>query len=58
MTDHIKGVSYNIRLQISISKNGLENFKFIIYYSHTDPLVIFTDVDNEVIKRLPFPYGL
>ena len=60
MTDHIKGVSSNIRLQRSISKNGLDKFHFIIYYYHTDPLVILTDVETEVIKSFPAlwaPFG-
>jgi len=54
MTDHIKGISSNIRLQRSISKYGLENFHFIIYYYHTDPVVILTDIETEVIKSFPF----
>jgi group I intron endonuclease len=54
MTDHIKGVSSNIRLKRSIYKYGLENFHFLIYYYHTDPSVTLTDVETEVIKSFPF----
>jgi hypothetical protein len=54
MTDHIRGVSSNIRLKRSISKYGLENFNFVIYYYHTDSAVILTDVETEVIKSFPF----
>lgn len=58
MTDHIKGVSSNIRLQRSISKYGLEYFHFVIYYYHTDPAVILTDVETEVIKSFPALWAL
>lgn len=44
LTDHIKGVSSNIRLQRSIAKHGLNNFNFFIYYYHTDPAVLLTDM--------------
>jgi group I intron endonuclease len=54
MTDHIKGVSSNIRLQRSIYKYGLENFHFVIYYYHKDLAVTLTDVETEVIKSFPF----
>jgi group I intron endonuclease len=40
LTDHIKGVSSNVRLQRSIAKHGLNNFYFFIYYYHTDPAVL------------------
>ena len=30
LTDHIKGVSSNLRLQRSIAKNGISNFRFVI----------------------------
>ena len=38
-TDHIKGVSKNIRLQRSIMKHGITSFNFVIYYYHEDPAV-------------------
>lgn len=54
LNDHLKGVSSNIRLQCSITKSGLNNFIFVIYYFHKDPLVILTDVETEIINSFPF----
>lgn len=54
LMDHIRGQDSNIRLQRSISKYGIENFKIYIYYFHTDPLVKLTDIETEVIKSFPF----
>jgi group I intron endonuclease len=52
--DHLRGQDSNSRLQRSISKYGIENFKIYIYYLHLDPLVILTDIETEVIKSFPF----
>jgi len=54
LTDHIKGVSSNVRLQRSIVKHGLNNFNIVIYYYHIDPAVLLTDIETEVIKSFPF----
>lgn len=54
LTDHLRGVSSNIRLQRSIAKLGLNNFIFVIYYFHKDPFVILTDIETEVINSFPF----
>lgn len=54
LTDHLRGVSSNIRLQRSIAKSGLSNFIFVIYYFHKDPSVILTDVETEVINSFHF----
>lgn len=54
LTDHLRGVSSNIRLQRSIAKSGLSNFIFVICYFHTDPSVILTDVETEIINSFPF----
>jgi hypothetical protein len=53
-TDHVKGVSSNIRLQRSIAKHGLNNFSFLIFYYHKDPAVLLTEMETEVIKSFPF----
>ena len=53
-TDHIKGVSSNIRLQRSILKHGITSFNFVIYYYHEDPAVILTDVETKVFQSFPF----
>jgi hypothetical protein len=52
-TDHLKGRDSNSRLQRSISKYGIENFNFVIYYLHNDLAVILTDIETEVIKSFP-----
>ena len=54
LMDHLRGQDSNSRLQRSISKYGIENFKIYIYYFHLDPLVILTDIETEVIKSFPF----
>jgi group I intron endonuclease len=54
LMDHIKGRESNMRLQRSISKYGIENFHFLIYYWHLDPSVILTDIETETIKGFPF----
>lgn len=52
--DHIKGNDSNSRLQRSIAKYNIENFKIYIYYIHSDPSVKITDIETEVIKSFPF----
>jgi len=52
--DHIKGRDSNLRLQRSISKYGIENFHFLIYYWHLDSSVILTDIETETIKSFLF----
>ena len=54
LMDHLKGRDSNSRLQRSISKYGIENFKIYIYYFHIDASVILTDIETEVIKSFPF----
>nr|UEX92947.1 hypothetical protein [Marasmiellus scandens] len=54
LSDHLKGRDSNSRLQRSISKYGIQNFHFVIYYYHKDPAVILTDIETEVIKSFPF----
>jgi|ERR1700753_1438089 len=54
LSDHLKGRESKSRLQRSISKYGIENFNFVIYYLHNDPAVILTDIETEVIKSFPF----
>lgn len=54
LSDHLKGRESNSRLQRSIFKYGLHNFYFCIYYWHTDPSVILTDIETEVIKSFLF----
>src|SRR6266849_800592 len=54
LSDHLKGRDSNSRLQRSISKYGIENFHFVIYYLHSDTTVILTDIETEVIKSFPF----
>ena len=56
MQDHLKGRDSNIKLQRSITKYGIENFIFVIYYWDVQPSVILTDVETEVIKSFPFKY--
>jgi group I intron endonuclease len=46
LRDHLKGVSLNERLQRSITKHGLNNFNLIIYYYHTDPSVLLTEIET------------
>jgi len=52
--DHLKGRDSNSRLQRSINKYGISNFDFVIYYWHTDPYVILTDIETVVIKSFSF----
>ncbi len=54
LMDHLKGKDSNSRLQRSIVKYGIENFKINIYYFHLDASVILTDIETEVIKSFPF----
>jgi len=54
LMDHLKGRDSNSRLQRSIAKYGIENFKIFIYYFHLDSYVILTDIETEVIKSFPF----
>ncbi len=43
-----------MRLQRNISKCGIENFHFVIYYFDLDPSVILSDIETETIKSFPF----
>jgi hypothetical protein len=52
--DHIKRRNSNLRLQRSIKKYGLKSFKVVIYYFHTDPTVLLTDIETRVISAFPF----
>jgi group I intron endonuclease len=52
--DHIKGRDSNIRLQRAIKKYGLTSFNVIIYYFHTDPAVLLTNIETTVISSFPF----
>ena len=54
LLDHLKGRDLNSRLQRSIAKYGIVNFKIYIYYFHLDPDVVLTDVETEVIKSFSF----
>jgi len=54
LMDHLKGRDSNIRLQRNISKYGIDNFQFVIYYWDLDPSVILTDIETEVIKSFSF----
>jgi group I intron endonuclease len=54
LMDHLKGRDSNIRLQRSISKYGIQNFYFVIYYFHKNKDVILTDIETEVIKSFLF----
>lgn len=38
----------------SAQQYGIENFNFVIYYLHEDPVVLLTDIETEVIKSFPF----
>jgi len=51
---HIKGIDSNLRLQRSIKKYGLKSFKIVIYYFHTEPAVLLTDIETSVISAFPF----
>lgn len=51
---NIKGRDSNLRLQRSIHKDGLKNFKIVIYYFHKDPAVFITDIETTVISAFPF----
>jgi len=52
--NHIKGRYSNLRLQRSIKKYELKNFNLIIYYFHTDPTVLLTEIETIVISAFPF----
>jgi hypothetical protein len=52
--NHIKGRESNLRLQRSIKKYGLKSFKIVIYYFHTDPAVLLTDIETIIISSFPF----
>lgn len=54
LMDHIKGRDSNLRLQRSLKKYGLENFYIVIYYFHTDPAVLLTDIETLIISAFPF----
>lgn len=54
LMDHIKGRDSNLRLQRSIIKYKLENFKLLIYYLHNAPAVLLTEIETTVISAFPF----
>lgn len=56
LLDHLNGRDSNSRLQRSIAKYGIENFKIYIYYFHLarSTNVILTDLETEVIKSFSF----
>jgi group I intron endonuclease len=54
--DHIKGRNSNLKLQRSIKKYSLKSFHLIIYYFHTNPNVLLTDIETSVISAFPFSY--
>jgi len=44
--DHLLGRDSNIRLQRSISKYGIGNFQFVIYYWDLEPSVRLKDIET------------
>lgn len=60
LTDHIKGRDSNKRLQRSIKKYGLNNFKIVIYYFHVNSHlpkakhVLLTDMETQIIQSFNF----
>jgi group I intron endonuclease len=52
--NHIKGRSSNLKLQRSIKKYSLKSFNLIIYYFHTDPTLLLTEIETTVISAFPF----
>jgi group I intron endonuclease len=54
LMDHIKGRGSNLRLQRSIKKYGLKNFNAVIYYFHTNPAILLTDIETMIISAFPF----
>ena len=46
LIDHIKERDSNLRLQRSIKKYGLNSFNIVIYYFHSDPAVLLTDIET------------
>lgn len=52
--DHIKGRDSNIRLTRAINKVGLDKFNIVIYYYHTDPAILLTDIETTVIASFDF----
>ena len=54
LMNHIKGRDSNLRLQRSIKKYSLKNFNAVIYYFHTDPAKLLTDIETMVISAFPF----
>lgn len=54
LMDHIKDRKSNKILQRFIKKHGLENFKIVIYYFHTDLSVKLTKIETIVISAFPF----
>jgi hypothetical protein len=54
LNNHLKGISFNIRLQRATSNSGLNNLNFVVYYFHNNPNILLTDVETEVIKSFPF----
>jgi len=54
LSEHMRGVKSNNRLQISIVKYGISNFIFVVYYWHTNPTVILKEIETETIKSFPF----
>uniref|UniRef100_UPI0030DE7B90 hypothetical protein n=1 Tax=Daedaleopsis nitida TaxID=1140402 RepID=UPI0030DE7B90 len=54
LMDHIKGRDSNLILQRSIRKDGLKNFKIVVYSFHNLPAVLLTDIETTVISAFPF----
>jgi group I intron endonuclease len=57
ISEHIRGKDSNSRLQRSISKYGIQNFKIYIYYlldRQLDNSVLLTDIETKVIKSFSF----
>lgn len=54
LRDHVRGRRSNSQLQRNISKYGINNFIFVIYYWHKDITVTLTDIETNVINSFPF----
>lgn len=53
LMNHIKGKYSNSRLQRSIKTHGLKNFYAVIYYFHTEPAVLLTEIETIVLSAFP-----
>lgn len=54
LMDHIKGRYSNLKLQRAIKKIGILKFNILIYYFHTEPDIILTDIETKFIFSFPF----